>query len=142
MWHRDGHPVQVGRTSRTVPRRVRRLVEHRDRRRCQVPGCEVRLGLQVHHIHHWEDGGETVTANLVSLCGHHHRLHHAGGLGITGDADITFGRPGAIAFSDEHGRPLLAHPPPGTPPPPSARPYQGPTGERLHKQAVTFARAG
>ncbi len=33
---------------------------------------------------HWEDGGPTDTANLVALCGFHHRLHHRGGLGIAG----------------------------------------------------------
>ncbi len=31
-----------------------------------------------HHIQHWADGGPTSLDNLILLCGHHHRLIHAG----------------------------------------------------------------
>ncbi|HMJ74692.1 MAG TPA: DUF222 domain-containing protein [Iamia sp.] len=136
VWHTDGHPVQVGRTQRIVPRRTRRLVEHRDGG-CRVPGCDSRLWIEVHHIVHWEDHGETVTWNLLCLCAHHHRLHHQGGLGITGNADA----PDGITFTTATGRVLE---PAGTPtrPPamPAVRPYDGPTGETLHKHWVTFTR--
>lgn len=136
VWHTEGHPVQVGRTQRIVPRRTRRLVEHRDRG-CRVPGCDSTLWVQVHHIVHWEDGGDTDTRNLVCLCGHHHRMHHQGLLGITGDADA----PDGVVFTTATGHAL---PPSGRPTPPAQMPsvaaYDGPTGEHLHKHAIHFTR--
>jgi len=136
VWHTDGHPVQVGRTQRIVPRRIRRLVEHRDGG-CRVPGCDSHLWVEVHHIIHWEDHGDTVTWNLICLCAHHHRQHHQGLLGITGNAD----RPDAVVFTTATGRVLE---PSGQPIPPAVMPqvapYDGPTGETLHQHWVTFAR--
>nr|CRL57742.1 site-specific integrase [Mycolicibacterium fortuitum subsp. fortuitum DSM 46621 = ATCC 6841 = JCM 6387] len=39
MWfERQGQPVGVGRSTRTISRRLRRALEHRDRC-CVVPGC-------------------------------------------------------------------------------------------------------
>jgi hypothetical protein len=136
VWHTEGHPVQVGRTHRIVPRRVRRLVEHRDGG-CRVPGCDRTANVQVHHIVHWEDHGDTVTWNLICLCGHHHRQHHHGLLGITGNADL----PDGVTFTTATGLVLrpsgTAAPPPEMPAPP---PYRGPTGERLRKHDLCFAR--
>ncbi|HEX7133188.1 MAG TPA: DUF222 domain-containing protein [Iamia sp.] len=136
VWHADGRPAQVGRTQRIVPRRIRRLVEHRDGG-CRVPGCDSTLWIQVHHIVHWEDDGETVTWNLICLCGHHHRQHHQGLLGITGNADL----PDGVVFTTASGRVLR---PSGQPIPPVAlpavEPYDGPTGETLHKHWVVFNR--
>jgi hypothetical protein len=134
VWHRDGLPVQVGRTARIVPRRIRRLVEHRDGG-CRVPGCDSTLWLQVHHIVHWEDLGETVTWNLLCLCGHHHRMHHMGLLGIVGNADV----PDGVTFITRTGMVIR---PSGSPAPPTVMPhvpaYDGPTGEILHKDCVSF----
>jgi hypothetical protein len=136
VWHTDGHPAQIGRTQHIVPRRIRRLVEHRDGG-CRVPGCDRTAHVQVHHIDHWEDGGDTVTWNLICLCSHHHRQHHQGLLGITGDAD----EPDGVTFTTATGLTLR---PSGTPAPPRVipptRPYAGPTGERLQKHAVCFSR--
>lgn len=69
----------------TDSRRLRRALEHRDRC-CAVPGCGATRGLHAHHIVHWEDGGPTDLDNLVLLCPFHHRLHHFGGITITGPA--------------------------------------------------------
>ncbi|HEX7133034.1 MAG TPA: DUF222 domain-containing protein [Iamia sp.] len=136
VWHTDGRPVQLGRRARIVPRRIRRLVEHRDGG-CRVPGCDSTLWVQVHHIVHWEDHGDTVTWNLICLCGHHHRQHHMGLLGITGNADI----PDGVVFTTATGRVLE---PAGRPTPPTAMPtvapYDGPTGETLHQHWVVFNR--
>ncbi|HEV7722832.1 MAG TPA: DUF222 domain-containing protein [Iamia sp.] len=136
VWHTDGHPVQVGRTQRIVPRRIRRLVEHRDGG-CRVPGCDSQLWIQVHHIVHWEDHGDTVTWNLLCLCARHHRMHHQGLLGIAGDADV----PDGVVFTTATGRVLR---PSGRPIRPTAlpevEPYDGPTGETLQKHWVTFTR--
>ena len=68
---------------------------------CAVPGCTQTHILEVHHIIHWEDGGPTDTWNLICLCPHHHRLHHRGELGITGNADD-----GTVVFTDRNGTPL------------------------------------
>ncbi|MGB9249246.1 MAG: DUF222 domain-containing protein, partial [Mycobacterium sp.] len=119
-----GEAIGAGRATRLINRRLRRALEHRDRV-CAVPGCDATRGLHAHHIRHWEDGGPTEMANLVLLCPYHHRLHHRGGITITGPAD-------ALTVIDSDGQPLrpgsLARPP--TQSPPAVPPYPGPTGER------------
>ena len=135
---RDGRPVTLGRSSRIVPGWLRRVIEARDHG-CRVPGCTSRR-VQIHHIHHWEDGGATEPANLTAVCPRHHRLHHRGLLGIAGDAD----RPGGLLFTDRFGRTMAgAHPPParradrtvvvhGT--------WRHPLGERLQTKWLHFER--
>ena len=125
-FHHHGQPIGSGRATRTVGRRLRRALEHRDRC-CVVPGCGATRGLHAHHIRHWEDGGPTELANLVLVCPFHHRLHHRGGITITGPAHH-------LVVTDGERRTLhpgsLARPP--TQPPPTVAPYRGPTGERAH----------
>ncbi|MGI8755008.1 MAG: DUF222 domain-containing protein [Acidimicrobiales bacterium] len=100
-----GTPVNVGRTTRLVSRRLRRLIEHRDGG-CAVPGCGRRFGLEIHHIHHWEHGGRTDTDNLLTLCRRHHRAHHHGLLAITGNPDLPPDDDDAVRFEDQWGRTL------------------------------------
>ncbi len=125
VWlERHGQPIGAGRSTRTISRRLRRALEHRDRC-CVVPGCGATRGLHAHHVIHWEDGGVTELHNLVLVCPYHHRLHHKGGITITGPAD-------RLVVTDAAGQPLtnrsLARPP--TTPPPNVPPCPGPTGER------------
>lgn len=129
VWERDGIPFSVGRTQYLVPDRTRRIVERRDRG-CRVPGCTAEHFVEVHHIIHWEDDGPTDTWNLLSLCPHHHRLHHRGLLGIEGDAD----RPDGITFTDARGRPIPASHPPAPPgsPPTDGQPYSAPPAGRVN----------
>jgi hypothetical protein len=133
----DGIPVSVGRSQRIVPDRTRHLVLDRDGG-CVVPGCSATHFLEIHHIVHWEDRGPTDTWNLVALCPHHHRLHHRGELGITGNADP----PGGLTFTNQYGVPIPqsgARPsPPGAPPPQPQIPYQHPLGERFDATYVHF----
>jgi hypothetical protein len=82
---RDGLPLSVGRSRRSVPAGLRRLLEARDGHTCCFPGCESRRHLQAHHRRHWAHGGETSLANLVLLCYRHHRLVHEGGYSVEGD---------------------------------------------------------
>jgi hypothetical protein len=97
----EGRPIGFGRRRRTVPPRLRVLIEARDGG-CRVPGCGHRRRLHVHHLRHWRDGGPTDPDNLVALCPRHHRLLHFGRLRISGDpAD-----PDGLVFSDERGRVL------------------------------------
>jgi hypothetical protein len=147
--HHDdrGVAVSVGRSLRIVPERTRVVVEHRDGG-CRVPGCGATRWLQVHHIRHWEDGGSTDTANLLCLCSFHHRLHHRGRLGITGDADAPPEGTDAVVFTDERGRRMQAvgrPAPPGDPPAEAARRlglpvgrWDHPIGERLDGSCVVF----
>ncbi|MCV7172081.1 DUF222 domain-containing protein [Mycobacterium manitobense] len=125
VWlERHGQPIGSGRDTRQISRKLRRALEHRDRC-CVVPGCGATRGLHAHHIRHWEDGGATDLDNLVLVCPYHHRMHHRGGITITGPAD-------KLVVTDSNGRQLssasLARPP--TTPPPDVPPCSGPTGER------------
>ncbi len=107
---RDGLPVSVGRSRRTVPPALRRLLEARDDQTCCFPGCESRRHLQAHHRQHWAHGGETSLENLVLLCYQHHRVVHEGGYTVEGDAES------GIRFRNRHGIvwPLAPpRPPPG-----------------------------
>jgi hypothetical protein len=79
-----GQIIGVGRTMRTPPAWLRRLVLARDGG-CQFPGCHRRHWLIVHHLVHWADGGPTDLDNLITLCGFHHRLIHHHGWTISGD---------------------------------------------------------
>ncbi len=125
VWlERHGQPIGAGRSTRTISRRLRRALEHRDRC-CVVPGCGATRGLHAHHVIHWENGGVTELHNLVLVCPYHHRLHHRGVITITGPAD-------RLVVTDAAGRELhggsLARPP--TTPRPDVPPCPGPTGER------------
>ena len=132
----DGHPVSVGRSQRIIPDRTRRLVLHRDKK-CRNPLCAATRGLEVHHIIHWHDHGNTDTCNLIALCRRCHRDHHLGRLDITGNAND----PNGVTFRDERGRIIdtatHATKPPGPPPQPQ-QPYRHPLGERLQRWAIQF----
>ncbi len=97
--------VGIGRTSRSVPGWLRKLVTARDGG-CRFPRCHRRQWVHVHHIVHWIDGGPTDLDNLVTLCGYHHRLIHNSGWRISGDPqrDIEFVRPdGSLyRYDDSH----------------------------------------
>ena len=127
VWRSEGVPFSVGRGQHAVPERTRRIIELRDRG-CRVPGCDT-SHVEIHHIVHWLDGGLTDTWNLVSLCPKHHRMHHQGGLGITGNADEFDG----IVFTDRDRRRLCGvDPPDSRPEPPVApRPYEAPLRGRF-----------
>ena len=75
----DGNPLNIGRKTRSISAPMRRALNSRDRG-CRFPGCTHTRYVDAHHIHHWADGGETSTENLVSLCRFHHRKVHEGGI--------------------------------------------------------------
>lgn len=123
VWfERDGQPIGVGRTTREIPRRLRRALEHRARGCCEVPGCDATQGLHAHHLVHWEDGGPTELWNLLLICPFHHRAHHHGTITIRGPAHH-------LHVIDHRRRPLtgasLARTPTTQPPPAH---YDHPTG--------------
>ena len=107
---RDGLPLSVGRSRRTIPPALRRLLEARDGHTCCFPGCERRRHLQAHHRQHWAHDGQTSLDNLVLLCWQHHRLVHEGGYTVEGETET------GIRFRNRHGIvwPLAPpRPPPG-----------------------------
>jgi hypothetical protein len=132
VWFQQhGRVIGSGRATRTVNRRLRRALEHRDRC-CVVPGCTATRGLHAHHIVHWHDGGLTELSNLVLVCPYHHRSHHRGGITITGPAH-------RLVITDPEGRTLhtasLARPPTTTHPRSRripGRPANAPTGGGTH----------
>ena len=70
-----GEVLNIGRRSRTVPRRIGHALRVRDGG-CRFPGCGRSRWTDAHHIRHWADGGETGLENLVTLCRYHHRSLH------------------------------------------------------------------
>jgi hypothetical protein len=142
-YHHDAKPIALGRSRRTVPRRIRRLLEHRDKG-CRVPGCDQVRWLHAHHLTHWEHGGTTDPDNLCCLCPRHHRMHHQGLLDITGDPT----RPDGLTFTNPRTGQTLqpAHPiPPRDPPtiaatnlglPPPA--WHPPPGDQLQTWSLAW----
>jgi hypothetical protein len=102
----DGHVVEIGARTRTIPPALRRALHHRDRT-CRFPGCGARVG-QGHHVQHWANGGPTKLTNLVLLCRRHHRAVHEEGYQVARGSDGTF------HFSRPDGRPLPDVPQPAT----------------------------
>ncbi|EIV91891.1 HNH endonuclease signature motif containing protein [Frankia sp. QA3] len=90
-----GVPLDVGRSTRTVPAHLRRALAIRDQG-CVFPGCDrPPAWCEAHHAVHWRDGGPTALHNLLLLCPTHHRqVHHDGW---------------DIVFTDDH-RPALVPP--------------------------------
>jgi hypothetical protein len=90
-----GRPLDLRRRSRTVDRKLRRHVLHRDGG-CTVEGCSSRYRLEIHHVLPWSHGGQTDSDNLISLCWYHHHVSvHREGLHIQriGTSRIRLKRP-------------------------------------------------
>ena len=100
----QGHVVEIGARTRTIPPALRRALDHRDRG-CRFPGCGVGFG-QGHHIHHWAHGGLTTLSNLTLLCRRHHRAVHEEGYQVDRQPD------GTLSFRRPDGALLPAVPPP------------------------------
>jgi hypothetical protein len=78
----DGLPLDVGRTTRTIPPATRTALNERDKA-CKAPGCDRPPSwTDAHHVQSWLDGGITALSNLVLLCRRHHTMVHQGKLRI------------------------------------------------------------
>jgi hypothetical protein len=100
----EGHLLEIGARTRTIPPALRRALHHRDRG-CRFPGCGARFG-QGHHLRHWAQGGPTKLSNLALLCRRHHRAVHEEGY------QVSRGPDGTLRFRRPDGRPLPEVPPP------------------------------
>ena len=100
-----GDPFGIGHRSRAVPGWLVRQVRLRDEG-CRFPGCSHTRWLHAHHKRHWSDGGRTDLDNLVTLCGHHHRVVHDAGWKLRGDPNgvLEFVKPDGSVFRSERPR--------------------------------------
>ena len=100
-------PLDLGRTTRTIPPHLRTAVIQRDKH-CQFPGCTQPPSVcEVHHLIPWAKGGPTSLGNLRLLCRFHHLIViHQWGWKITCHPD------GTRTATAPDGRTLHSHGPP------------------------------
>jgi Domain of unknown function (DUF222)/HNH endonuclease len=68
----DGTDIKtVAHMGRAIPAPLRTAIEERDRV-CQVPTCDMTVGLEIDHIKPFAEGGAASLENLVRLCRRHH----------------------------------------------------------------------
>ncbi len=68
----DGVDIKtVAHMGRAIPAPLRTAIEERDRV-CQVPTCDMSVGLEIDHIKPFAEGGPASLENLVRLCKRHH----------------------------------------------------------------------
>ncbi len=93
------HVLDVGRSYRTAPPKLRRALTVRDGG-CAVPGCDLDASrCEAHHITYWEHHGETAIANMVLLCAKHHHMVHTGRWRIEVRPDLDPGHPDYLTLS-------------------------------------------
>jgi hypothetical protein len=71
---------------------------------CQYPGCTAERELEAHHVVAFEIGGATELANLILLCGRHHKLLHDHHIRTCGTGEHP-------VFTDQGGRAITANQP-------------------------------
>ncbi len=72
----DSQVLDYGRVERFFTRAQRRAVWRRDKT-CTYPGCSAPGSwTEVHHLHHWVDGGKSDMNNAALLCQRHHTTVH------------------------------------------------------------------
>jgi hypothetical protein len=73
----ESEVIDIGRKTRIIPSALRRAIIARDGHCTWQGGCDRGpRWCDIHHIHHWADGGETKPDNLTLLCRYHHTLTH------------------------------------------------------------------
>jgi hypothetical protein len=99
------HVLDVGRSRRTAPPKLRRALSIRDGG-CAAPGCDTDPSrCEAHHITYWEHHGETSISNMVLLCAKHHHMVHEGRWRIQRDEQLDPGHPGYITLAAPASRP-------------------------------------
>ncbi len=72
----ETQPLDHGRVVRLFTRAQRRAIWRRDKT-CTYPGCGAPgTWTNVHHLHHWADGGPSNLDNAALLCQRHHTYVH------------------------------------------------------------------
>jgi hypothetical protein len=86
----DGLPLDIGRTTRTIPPQIRTALNLRDKG-CRFPGCDRPPSFcDAHHVDEWGKGGKTALEDLVLQCRTHHVDYHKGRFKITRDGKGGF----------------------------------------------------
>jgi len=68
----DGTDIRtIAHMGRAIPAKLLTALEERDRV-CQVPTCDMAIGLEIDHIVPFAEGGAASLENLVRLCKRHH----------------------------------------------------------------------
>jgi hypothetical protein len=92
------HVLDVGRSRRTAPPKIRRALSIRDSG-CAAPGCDADPSrCEAHHITYWEHHGETSISNMVLLCAKHHHMVHEGRWRIDRNTDLDPGHPNYLTL--------------------------------------------
>ncbi len=116
-----GNPTHVTSPARTATAQQRRAVAVRDGG-CVFPGCDCPVNwCDLHHVHHFEHGGDTSVENLAPLCRRHHGLTHTNGWVMTATPDQRFiwtTPAGRTLHRQRHHTPPIEVAPPGVPEPP------------------------
>ena len=99
-----GEAVAVGRVEAVLSEKTKRVVRQRDGA-CRWPGCDRRIGLQVHHLWPSSWGGSDEIWNLATVCAvHHARLAPQGRLLLLGNPN----NPAGLSLIDRDDLPKLA----------------------------------
>ena len=99
------HVLDVGRSRRTAPPKIRRALTIRDGG-CAAPGCDVDASrCEAHHITYWEHHGETCVSNMVLLCAKHHHMVHEGRWHILRNTELDPGDPSYVTLVAPTSRP-------------------------------------
>ena len=102
----DNAVLEVGRAQRLVTTAIWHALVARDRH-CRFTNCtRPPIMCHAHHLIHWINGGDTSLQNLILLCGHHHRVIHAGPWEIrrTGPNSYAFNPPPGTRRMNRTGR--------------------------------------
>ena len=76
----QSQPLDLGRQQRLFTQ-TQRLAGATRHTTCAADGCDIPYAwTELHHHQPWAHGGHTNLADMIPLCGHHHRRLHAGGL--------------------------------------------------------------
>jgi hypothetical protein len=100
----DGRPIAVGRTESVLSEKTKRVAKLRDGH-CRWPGCDRRIGLEVHHLWPSSWGGTDDLWNLAAVCTvHHTNLAPQGRLLLLGNPSS----PAGLSLVDRDDLPMLA----------------------------------
>ncbi len=102
----QGEVLDVGHHQRLATAAIWKALVARDKH-CRFPHCtRPPVMCHAHHLIHWCDGGTTSLQNMILLCGHHHRLIHAGPWDIrrTGPNEFAVDPPPGIRRMRTSGR--------------------------------------